>query len=145
MAATPTVETRVDEQRLRPTETEQMLRRLRIRRQELLDAVSTGLHGSGTDHRDEAGLPRRADDTDDDAAAETQRTADVHALSRLAEELSRVDAALARAAEGHYGECIDCGEAIEPARLQAFPAAARCTECQQLAERRQARPSRRPA
>jgi RNA polymerase-binding transcription factor DksA len=38
-----------------------------------------------------------------------------------------------RLAEGRYGECLRCGESIEPARLQALPAAEFCLRC---AERR---------
>jgi DnaK suppressor protein len=49
---------------------------------------------------------------------------------RDAGELAEVDAALARIETGRYGECIDCGIDIPPARLQAQPAAARCIECQ---------------
>lgn len=50
------------------------------------------------------------------------------------DELIAVRAALARMHDGSYGECIDCGKAIAPARLQAQPAAARCIDCQSAAE-----------
>ena len=45
-------------------------------------------------------------------------------------ELARIEAARARAADGHYGLCADCGEAIPLGRLQANPTALRCAECQ---------------
>jgi RNA polymerase-binding transcription factor DksA len=32
-------------------------------------------------------------------------------------------------ADGSYGQCQRCGEAIEPARLQALPAAEFCLAC----------------
>jgi len=32
--------------------------------------------------------------------------------------------------------CIDCGEEIEPARLDAKPDARRCIDCQEIHERR---------
>lgn len=35
--------------------------------------------------------------------------------------LQQVRAALQRIDDGTYGECIDCGRAIEPARLEAVP------------------------
>ncbi len=49
-------------------------------------------------------------------------------------ELSAIDAALARIASDTYGECIDCGVHITPARLHASPEAARCIHCQEKAE-----------
>ena len=45
-------------------------------------------------------------------------------------ELARIEAARARAAEGHYGLCADCGDAIPLGRLQANPTALRCAGCQ---------------
>lgn len=114
---------------------EDLRARLQARRQELVRALSARLHEDGLDTHDEASLPRRADETDDDGMAETQRAQDVIHLARVTAELTQVDAALARAAHGELGECTDCGEPIAPARLQANPAAARCAECQQYAER----------
>ncbi len=55
---------------------------------------------------------------------------------RRRREIQRIDAALARIDQGEYGECIDCGEAIDPRRLAADPAAALCLAC---AEARDAR------
>lgn len=54
-------------------------------------------------------------------------------------EIRDIDAALARIADGSYGLCLDCGEAIDLDRLQAHPAARRCCACQELSERRQKR------
>lgn len=113
---------------------ETLVERLRQRRQELAGALSARLHDDGFDRHAEASLPKRADETDDDAAAETQRSSDLVHLARTADELARVDAALARVADAHFGECEDCGDPIDPARLQANPAAARCAECQSYAE-----------
>jgi len=33
------------------------------------------------------------------------------------------------------GECVDCGEDIDPGRLKIFPYAVRCAECQAVSER----------
>jgi len=112
--------------------------RLRRRRGELVDALNSRLHSDSLGEHAEAGLPRRADETDDDAAAETQRERDLFDLARVTAELAQVDAALARAGQGEFGDCVDCGEPIETARLNVNPAAARCAECQELAEHRQA-------
>ena len=46
------------------------------------------------------------------------------------QELQDVRAALQRIADGSYGECIDCGNGIALARLQAFASAKRCIACQ---------------
>lgn len=62
----------------------------------------------------------------DQARAET----DAGEADRDFAELQDVRAALERIAEGRYGECTDCGEAIAEARLQALPSAARCAACQ---------------
>lgn len=36
---------------------------------------------------------------------------------------------------GNRGKCCDCGDEIEPARLEAKPDAIRCIDCQQKSER----------
>ncbi|NQD95197.1 TraR/DksA family transcriptional regulator [Pseudomonas sp. CrR25] len=43
--------------------------------------------------------------------------------------MRQVGMAKLRLAEGRYGECLGCGESIEPARLQALPAAECCLRC----------------
>lgn len=50
------------------------------------------------------------------------------------DELVAVRAALARMADGSYGECADCGRPVGVARLLAQPQAARCIACQSKAE-----------
>ena len=117
------------------TDLEQLVGQLRTAREQLVAAIDARLHQHGLEHHNEAALPRRAQDTDDDATAETQRNADVSALTRATRELTQVEAALRRVADGSFGLCVDCEEPIERARLRAHPAASRCTECQGFAER----------
>lgn len=50
-------------------------------------------------------------------------------------ELAAIDAALERLSQGLYGQCSDCGVAIPLARLQAYPMALRCIDCQTQAEK----------
>lgn len=45
------------------------------------------------------------------------------------QHLDEIDAAVARVADGTYGTCLDCGQPIPPARLEARPVAARCINC----------------
>jgi DnaK suppressor protein len=103
------------------------------------DAVDARLHGHGEHRHDEAGLPLHKEETDDDAAAETQRQADVTHLNRSAAALDEIDAALLRIDDGEYGLCIDCEEPIDLRRLRAHPAALRCAGCQQSFEIRRGR------
>ena len=44
-------------------------------------------------------------------------------------EMRMIRAALDRIARGTYGICVNCGEEIAPARLEAVPHAARCIDC----------------
>ncbi len=49
--------------------------------------------------------------------------------------LLQVKAALERMAQGRYGQCEACGEAIGGARLDAVPWTLHCVACQDRAER----------
>jgi DnaK suppressor protein len=49
--------------------------------------------------------------------------------ARRAGELRRIDAALGRIADGEYGWCVECGEAIGDKRLEIDPATPRCRAC----------------
>ena len=48
--------------------------------------------------------------------------------------LGDIEAALERMDAGTYGQCTDCGVTIPPARLNAYPTAKRCIDCQTVAE-----------
>jgi DnaK suppressor protein len=47
-------------------------------------------------------------------------------------QLKLIEAALARIESEEYGVCLDCGNAIPGARLDAIPWAVRCIACQEL-------------
>ncbi len=51
------------------------------------------------------------------------------------ELLRKIDRALLRIRENTYGECDECGKAINPERLEALPWATMCVKCQELEER----------
>jgi RNA polymerase-binding transcription factor DksA len=59
--------------------------------------------------------------------------------AQAAAELEQVRAALRRIDDGSYGECFDCGDAIDLRRLVALPTAAYCAPCQAVHERAPAR------
>lgn len=44
-------------------------------------------------------------------------------------QLSEIDTALARRADGTYGICVSCGKVIPAERLAVRPAATRCVAC----------------
>jgi RNA polymerase-binding transcription factor len=48
--------------------------------------------------------------------------------------LSMVEGALSRIREGSFGECISCGEEINPKRLEAVPWTRHCIGCQEKLE-----------
>jgi DnaK suppressor protein len=51
-------------------------------------------------------------------------------------QLGDIDAALERIEVSTYGQCTDCGVAIPPERLSAYPTAKRCISCQTQKEHR---------
>ncbi len=53
----------------------------------------------------------------------------------LVERVHRLRAALDRLRDGEYGTCVECGEAIAPARLRAMPEVLTCVRCQDRLER----------
>lgn len=58
-------------------------------------------------------------------------------LKRTQERLlSEVEDALKRIANGSYGVCTSCAQAIDAARLKAQPPASLCLSCQERAEHR---------
>ena len=106
--------------------------KLRARRDELRAEIAAQLKNQ--DDPRLVGLRNRMEDTDDWAVADTMAAMDIASVSRVLAILTDVEAALARLADGSYGECIDCGVPIPLARLSAYPAAKRCVGCQEIAE-----------
>lgn len=54
---------------------------------------------------------------------------------RREQTLRQIEAALQRIDDEEYGLCTDCGETINPRRLQFDPTALRCIDCASKAER----------
>ncbi|MEO6322774.1 MAG: TraR/DksA family transcriptional regulator [Polaromonas sp.] len=71
---------------------------------------------------------------DSSAQVATERELEFAIGEREVDELSSIDAALARIEAGTYGECTDCGVSIPAPRLQASPEVTRCIECQEKVE-----------
>jgi phage/conjugal plasmid C-4 type zinc finger TraR family protein len=119
---------------LTPDERRELESRLRDRQRALRDELKVQL--SGSDDPNVVGLRNRLADTDDWAVADALSELDIAIVSRDLAELANVQAALRRLADGEYGRCADCGEAIPFARLTANPSSTRCVSCQEIRERR---------
>jgi DnaK suppressor protein len=74
--------------------------------------------------------------TGDGAVAEAEFERDVAGAGQVRAALIALVDAERRLESGDYGLCVDSGEAIGFARLEAQPAASRCVKCQEEAERR---------
>jgi len=121
-----------DTSHLAASERSELEAKLRARQRELRAEIANHLR-----HQDDprlVGMRNRMEDTDDWAVADAMANMDIAAVSRDLAELTAVEQALARLAEGGYGECVDCGIEIPRARLAAYPAAKRCVSCQEAAE-----------
>jgi DnaK suppressor protein len=53
----------------------------------------------------------------------------------LLDRVNRLAAAIDRLDSGEYGTCVECEEAIAPARLRAMPEVQTCVRCQDRLER----------
>jgi len=86
---------------------------------------SLGAVGDNTPLADEVDVIRLNEDREMSFAT---RSLLVARVNKLAEALERLR-------EGEYGLCVECGEAIAPARLRALPEVITCVRCQNRLER----------
>ncbi|MBH16877.1 MAG: RNA polymerase-binding protein DksA [Acidobacteria bacterium] len=70
-----------------------------------------------------------------DLADQASGNNEVHIQLKLkqtdAKILQAIEEALYRLEQGNYGECLDCGEGIAPARLTAIPWTRMCITCKE--------------
>jgi DnaK suppressor protein len=122
------------------TERDELERALNERRKALESEVDADTAKSREDVFSETAGP--VADPCDEATADAISTVEIAELSRDLNELTDINAALARLRESSYGLCIGCGGEIELERLRSQPAASRCFACQSVYERTFAQPSR---
>jgi DnaK suppressor protein len=67
----------------------------------------------------------------DAAQSTSERSKIVSMVEGLQERLKNVEAALTRIEKGSYGQCVRCGQEINPERLEAIPSASLCIDCAQ--------------
>lgn len=79
--------------------------------------------------------PDPAGDIADKAFGRSRAEVEHDLIELSMRELAEIAAARERVENGTYGECIECGEPIAPARLEVKPTARRCAECQSRHER----------
>ena len=116
---------------------EEMRQQLLAARERLVREIAEG----AAQRQSENTYPAHAGDvpdTGDSSVATEQADLRNAQMGRDVGELRQVDTALARIQEGTYGFCVDCGQEIPRARLQANPSAERCILCQSARERQYA-------
>ncbi len=118
---------------LNPQQSTTMKARLRERAAQLRNEIQHTLERSSDETH--VRIAEQARDTEDDSFSNLIVDLNLAEIDRDADELRRIDTALARISEGSYGLCESCGQGIPEARLQAEPTALRCVQCQELYER----------
>jgi DnaK suppressor protein len=73
-------------------------------------------------------------DFKDMATEESLAVVDDAQATHAASELAQVLAARQRLIDQTYGQCLDCGKAMDLLRLEALPATPCCTACQSVLE-----------
>ena len=87
------------------------------------------------DQRESAGELSAVDQHPADSADVTmQREVDYTIKGIVEEEVHHIQQALKRQAEGRYGICDNCGQEIDPERLEVRPQATLCITCQRRVE-----------
>jgi DnaK suppressor protein len=75
-------------------------------------------------------------DQADVGSASFERDQEMVIVNNARDMLEQSQHALERIADGSYGQCENCGNAIGKNRLMAFPRATLCLTCKQREERR---------
>jgi len=120
---------RPPEPELTPTEAEALQRALRALERELAQSLAGSREAAAPVDLDEPiGRVSRIDAIQQQKMVEASRDG-------MALRARQVRAALARVAEGTYGECVSCEENVGYRRLEARPEAPFCIACQSRSER----------
>jgi DnaK suppressor protein len=104
-------------------------KRLEERQRELRNNVTRNEQDGRTADAD------TAQDIADRASSSYQKEFLFHQSNNERQLLQMVEGALSRIREGSFGECISCGNEINPKRLEAVPWTRHCIECQEKLEK----------
>lgn len=113
---------------LNPSQLDALTGQLRAAYDRLIEEIREELARSDQQHYID--LAGRVTDMGDQSVADALADLDAAMIDRHIHELREIEAALARVADGSYGACVDCGEAVGAERLAAYPTAVRCIGCQ---------------
>jgi DnaK suppressor protein len=119
---------RPEPKRLSQRELRDLVHRLDMREQALHAAIAEERRRIDTEALSQ--LDAEVGDQVDQAFVMTSVEMERGLIDRYTQELQRIAAVRERLASGVFGMCVDCGEPIGAARLQAQPTAVRCTDCQ---------------
>lgn len=110
---------------LKPSQIAQLRVQLLSQQQELVDLLNNAGDSTGPVTLDQQSVGRvsRID------AIQQQQMA-LASQQQATDMLKRTELALRRIDDGEYGDCMQCGEPIAYARLQAQPFANLCIDCQ---------------
>ena len=103
-------------------------KRLETRQQELRRNVSRTQQDGRSSDEDSA------QDIADKAASSYNKEFLFHQSNAERQLLQMVEGALARIQDGSFGQCISCGQEINPKRLEAVPWTRHCIACQEKLE-----------
>lgn len=107
--------------------------RLARRVLELKEEIRAELAQSDLQHyRDLAG---QVSDAADESVASMLVDIDAAIVDRHVRELRDIEAARQRMDKGSYGLCTECGAPVAYQRLEAYPTAKRCRDCQKQREK----------
>jgi len=117
-----------DEEYMSPQQLEYFRRKLLDWRSELLQESENTINHLKEENWQEP-------DINDRATLETDAALELRTRDRYRKLINKIDAALARIADGTYGYCEETGEEIGLARLEARPIATLTIEAQEKHER----------
>jgi len=96
---------------------------------DLLKAGETGEQAEGVVELDQARVGRLSRMDAMQAQAMSKETG-----RRRRQQVLAINAAIERISAGEYGDCLECGEIINPMRLEANPSATLCISCAEAQE-----------
>ena len=112
---------------------EHFRKKLEERRQALKARIREELLKADDEHYAE--LAGQVHDAEEASVADMLVDLNMATIELHVRELREVEDALSRIRNGEYGTCTECGGPISEARLEAYPTALRCIQCQDIWEK----------
>lgn len=107
---------------------EKLRQGMRERQRVLIGEVADQRSRTAEDGND--GMLGGVGDAGDESVLRMMTDLHLQEAGRDLEELQAIESALQRIGTDEYGYCVECGNEIGYARLQAQPTATRCIQCQ---------------